>query len=186
MSARALHPRRWRPSHAIPCDVMIAIAICAGPHRHYLGQCDQCRVGHPNCALNRTLMASNVMTPSRCDSLACIARAVNPSALSHSPASLSTYWTLPSRFCLFVVAPKLPPALLALYTALVTSMMMIQSLAKGIGHCNGQNQKFCPTISLVRSLYATTAFHQPWTCTTHMQTHCSSSNMHNPQAALLQ
>ena len=141
MSARAIHPRRWRPSHAIPCDVMIAIAICAGLHRHYLGQCDRCRVGHPNCAFNRTLMACNAMTPSRCASLVRIARAVNPSALSHSPASLSTYWTLPSRVSLFVVfAPKLPTRLSALYTTLVTLTIRNESKNKELSIPRGRNR----------------------------------------------
>ena len=55
-SARAIRPRRWRPPITIQCDLMIAIAISAGPHRPYLERCDQCRVGHHNCAITRALM----------------------------------------------------------------------------------------------------------------------------------
>ena len=58
MSARAIHPRRWRPPIMIQCDLMLAIAISAGPHRPYLGRCDQCHVGHLNSAITHVIMKS--------------------------------------------------------------------------------------------------------------------------------
>ena len=38
-------------SHAIACNLMIAIAISVGPHCPYLGRCDRCRIDHFNCAI---------------------------------------------------------------------------------------------------------------------------------------
>ena len=55
-SARAIRPRRWRLPITIECDLMIAIAISAGPHRPYLGRRDQCRIGRFNYAIPRGLM----------------------------------------------------------------------------------------------------------------------------------
>ena len=103
-SACAIRPRRWRPPITIQCDLMITIAISAGPHRPYLGRCDQCRIGHLNSAITQALMEHQrddsitmrfTQSHDACCKFAC----------AHAlPSFLPTCWTIPSRF-LFVSLP---------------------------------------------------------------------------------